>query len=236
MRARSGDGVHLAARVGILLAWHPRIPQARHQRFGTSDSAINAIRTALTEKLMGLWHAASEETWPWFEESLTYENARLSQALILSGQWMPHPEALEIGLNSLRWLASIQTTSAGCFRPIGSNGFYPRSGTRANFDQQPVEAQAMVAACHEAFRATQDPIWSDEARRAFEWFVGRNDLGVSLYDPTSGGCSDGLHADRISDNMGAESTLAFHISLAEMNSGELHFVPPLPGPATAAAL
>ena len=88
--------------------------------------------------------------------SVTYDNARLCQALILSGQWMPHPEALEIGLKSLRWLVSIQKTQAGHFRPIGSNGFYQRDGARADFDQQPVEAQAMVSACLEAFRATQD--------------------------------------------------------------------------------
>jgi hypothetical protein len=75
----------------------------------------------------------------------------------------------------------------------------------------------MVSACLEAYRATEDPAWSREAKRAFEWFLGRNDLGVPLYDSNSGGCSDGLHADRVSENQGAESTLAFHLSLAEMN-------------------
>ena len=75
----------------------------------------------------------------------------------------------------------------------------------------------MVSACLEAFRATQDVAWSKEARRAFEWFLGRNDLGQPLYDSNSGGCSDGLHQDRVSENQGAESTLAFHLSLAEMN-------------------
>ena len=75
----------------------------------------------------------------------------------------------------------------------------------------------MVSACLEAFRATQDVAWSKEARWAFEWFLGRNDLGQPLYDSNSGGCSDGLHQDRVSENQGAESTLAFHLSLAEMN-------------------
>jgi len=83
-----------------------------------------------------------------------------------------------------------------------------------------VEAQAMVAACHAAFRATQDPQWTKEAKRAFEWFLGRNDLGLALYDSSTGGCSDGLHADRVNENQGAESTLAFHLSLAEMNYAE----------------
>ena len=185
-----------------------------------SNQTINAMRVTLTERLVTLWNACATETWPWFEDIVTYENARFSQALILSGQWLPDPAALEIGLKSLRWLVSIQKTQSGCFRPIGSNGFYLRDGARADFDQQPLEAQAMVAACNEATRATQDPMWAREAKRAFEWFLGRNDLGLPLYDFTTGGCGDGLHHDRVNENQGAESTLAFHLSLAEMNCAE----------------
>ncbi|MDF1811263.1 MAG: glycosyltransferase family 4 protein [Verrucomicrobiales bacterium] len=188
----------------------------------------DAMRTLLTEKLVNNWHEFSSEDWPWFEASLSYDNARLCQALILSGQWMPHHEALEIGLKSLRWLASVQTTQSGCFRPIGSNGFYQQGGIRADYDQQPIEAQAMVAASHEAFRATQDEDWTEEAKRAFEWFLGRNDLGVGLYEFTTGGCSDGLHVDRVSENQGAESTLAFHLALTEMNGAQHLIIDPLP--------
>ncbi len=184
------------------------------------DHDAGAMRRILTGKLLDLWREYSSENWPWFEPGVTYDNARFCQALILSGQWMPHGEALEVGLQSLRWLASLQTTPAGHFRSVGSNGFYPRDGERADYDQQPVEAQAMVSACHEAFRATQDPLWSQEAKRAFEWFLGRNDLGQPLYDFSTGGCSDGLHEDRVSENQGAESTLAFHLSLAEMKTAE----------------
>jgi hypothetical protein len=182
------------------------------------------LRKTLTDRLVALWQSYATEKWPWFEVGATYDNARICQALILSGQWMPDPVAMEIGLKSLRWLVSIQVTQAGNFRPIGSNGFYHRDGARADFDQQPVEAQAMISACLEAFRATQDAMWMREARRAFEWFLGRNDLGVPLYDSTTGGCSDGLHEDRINDNQGAESSLAFHLSLAEMNQAE-HPIP-----------
>jgi len=178
---------------------------------------VQALRTELTERLVNLWNECATEDWPWFEVSATYDNARLCQALILSGQSMPHGEAQEIGLKSLRWLVSIQKTQAGHFRPVGSNGFYVRDGARADFDQQPVEVQAMVSACLEAHRATQDDAWSREARRAFEWFLGRNDLGLPLYDSSTGGCGDGLHPDRVNENNGAESSLAFHLSLAEMN-------------------
>ena len=104
----------------------------------------------------------------------------------------------------------------GHFRPIGSNGFYRRGGTRANFDQQPIEAQATVSACLEAYRATSDVWWYEQAQRAFDWFIGWNDLGLELYSPETGGCHDGLHVDRVNGNQGAESTLAFLLSLAEM--------------------
>nr|WP_218280315.1 glycosyltransferase [Verrucomicrobium spinosum] len=184
---------------------HPTCPKA------------GKVRERLTNWLVKLWKDCADENWPWFESSATYDNARLCQALILSGRWMPHPEALEIGLKSLRWLASIQRTQGGHFRPIGSDGFYVKEGARADFDQQPVEAQAMVSACLEAYHATEDSTWSSEARRAFEWFLGRNDLGLPLYDSSNGGCGDGLHADRVNENQGAESTLAFLLALAEMD-------------------
>ncbi len=195
-------------------------------RSRTSTAAAKASRKVLTAKLVALWHGHATENWPWFECGATYDNARLSQALILSGRWMPDPDALEIGLKSLRWLASIQRTQGGHFRPIGSNGFYSKGGARADFDQQPVEAQAMVSACLEAFLNTRDPFWTVEAKRAFEWFLGRNDLGLPLYDSSTGGCGDGLHADRVNANQGAESSLAFQLSLAEMSNADQLIIPP----------
>lgn len=182
-----------------------------------SDEAALAMRRLLIGKLVRLWKACATDDWPWFEPIVTYDNARLAQALILGGRFQPDPEAFAIGIKSLRWLAALQKTPAGHFRPVGSNGFYPRGGTRADFDQQPVEAQAMVSASLEAFRATRDPVWLREAKRAFEWFLGRNDLGLPLYDFSIGGCYDGLQAEAINENQGAESSLAFLLSLAEMN-------------------
>ena len=110
----------------------------------------------------------------------------------------------------------MQTAESGDFRPIGSNGFFPRGGARADFDQQPIEAHAMVSACLEAYRATSDAWWYEQAQRAFDWFLGWNDLGLELYSPNTGGCRDALHVDRVNQNQGAESTLAFLLSLAEM--------------------
>ena len=106
------------------------------------------------------------------------------------------------------------------FAPIGSNGFWKRGGKRARFDQQPVEAYATISACLEAFALTHDEYWKRASRRCFEWFLGRNDLGESLYDSSTGGCRDALHQDRVSQNQGAESSLAFYLSLAEMTQAE----------------
>lgn len=174
------------------------------------------IRDTLTERLIGLYEKVANDEWPWFEETLTYANARLPEVLILAGRWADNSRAYEIGLRSLRWLVSIQKTPQGHFRPIGSNGFYTQGGKAAKFDQQPIEAHATISACLEAYRSTKDTFWQEEARTAFEWFLGRNDLGLPLYDPKTGGCCDGLHIDRVNQNQGAESTLAYLISLSEM--------------------
>ena len=181
----------------------------------SGDRRANQIRETLTARLVQRFVDAATEDWQWFEDSVSYTNAKLPHALILSGRCMNNPAMLELGLKSLRWLMKIQTSEAGAFRPIGSNGFFPRGKERALFDQQPIEAQATVSACIEAYQATSDMFWVAEARRAFEWFLGRNDLGLALYDPGTGGCRDGLHMDRLSQNQGAESTLAFLLALAE---------------------
>ena len=185
-------------------------------RHFSGDRVANRIRDTLTQRLLDRFHAASAEDWQWFETALSYGNAHLSHSLILSGRWTSCSEAFEIGLRSLQWLMAVQTAESGHFRPVGSNGYYVRGGLRANFDQQPIEAWASVAACVEAWQATGDQSWMSEASRAFEWFLGRNDLGLPLYDATSGGCFDGLQVDRVNFNQGAESTLSFLLSLQEM--------------------
>ncbi len=187
------------------------------QRFG-GDRRATQLRETLTAKLTQRYADAVAPDWQWFEETLSYANAKLPHALILSGRCMNDPKVLETGLTSFKWLVKTQNTAAGSLRPIGSNGFYRRGHERALFDQQPIEAQATVSACIEAYHATHDRLWVTEAHRAFEWFLGRNDLGLALYDPGTGGCRDGLHVDRVSQNQGAESTLAFLIALTELKA------------------
>jgi hypothetical protein len=164
---------------------------------------------------MSLFDKTAEPSWPWFEDKLTYDNAKLSHALILSGHATGQKPVLERGLQSLRWLAEVQTSEHGHFRPIGCNGFYKRGGPRADFDQQPIEAQAMVSACLAAYHATSDSWWQEQAQRAFDWFLGWNDLGLALTS-SAGGCRDALHVDRFNENQGAESTLSYLLALAEL--------------------
>src|SRR6185503_19769645 len=120
----------------------------------SGDRLANQTRETLTGRLMKLFDDAAQPDWPWFELELTYDNAKQAHALILSGRATGQTAVFERGLQALRWLAEVQVSENGHFRPIGSNGFYPRGGHRAQFDQQPIEAQAMVSACLEAYRAT----------------------------------------------------------------------------------
>jgi hypothetical protein len=181
----------------------------------SGDRRAGQIRDSLAARLMQRYQDAAAENWHWFEDVVTYANAKLPHALILTGQCLNSAPMLETGLKSLRWLINTQLSPSGAFRPIGTNGFYSRGKECPQFDQQPIEAQATVSACIQAFYATGDMMWVNEARRAFEWFLGRNDLGLPVYDPGTGGCRDGLHVDRLSQNQGAESTLAFLLALAE---------------------
>jgi hypothetical protein len=110
-------------------------------------------------------------------------------------------------------VAACRPTEDKHFVPIGSNGWYVQGGPRARFDQQPVEANAMVEACVEAYNLTRDHTWFENAAMCFNWFLGQNDLNMPLYDAKTGGCRDGLMADGINQNQGAESSLAWLLSL-----------------------
>ena len=158
----------------------------------SGDRVAQQMRETLTTRLMELFDRTTQPDWPWFEDVLSYDNAKLAHALILSGRAMGQTPVYERGLQALRWLAQVQTAESGDFRPIGSNGFFPRGGPRADFDQQPIEAHSMVSACLEAYRATSDAVWYEQAQRAFDWFLGWNDLGLELYSPDTGGCRDAL--------------------------------------------
>ena len=185
-------------------------------RYMQDDRLARVVRHELTGRLVSIFDKVAQPGWTWFEEGLTYDNAKLAHALIATGHATRQRKVFERGIQALRWLMGVQTSQQGHLRPIGSNGFYQRNGARAHFDQQPIEAHATLSACLDAHRATSDPWWYEQAQRAFDWFLGRNDLGLELYARQTGGCRDGLHPDRRNENQGAESMLAFLLSLAEM--------------------
>lgn len=180
------------------------------------DLHAQEVRVHLADRLMSALAAVKTPDWFWFEEGLAYDNARLPQALMLTGMAMQKPAFVDAGLRSLRWLMTQQTAPAGHFRPVGTAGFGERRKHPRVFDQQPVEANATIAACLTAWRADGDPEWKVLATRVFGWFLGSNDLSVALVDPHTGSCRDGLHPDRANENRGGESVLSYLLSLAEI--------------------
>ena len=186
------------------------------------DRVIQGARNALANRLLDIYERTNSSSWRWFEKSLSYSNARLSQALILAGWRSDNQRMIEAGMDSLKWLVAEQhRDDAEIFVPIGSNGFFVEGSEKARFDQQPVEACATISACLEVYRLTEEGLWFEEAQRVFRWFLGKNDLHVPLYDTTTGGCRDGLHPDRINENQGAESTLSFLMALLEMHEAKV---------------
>jgi glycosyltransferase involved in cell wall biosynthesis len=191
------------------------------------DRDAQRVRFALAQRLLAMYESVQRPAWKWFENVVAYGNARLSQAMLLVGSACGDERMLSAGLDSLDWLMETQRCATnGHFVPIGSQGFYRQGGPQARFDQQPVEAAGAVSACLEAYRVTGDRPWRNAAWSALNWFLGDNDLQLSLYDSETGGCRDGLHPDRANQNQGAESTLSFLMALLEMRSLQ----PPEPPP------
>jgi glycosyltransferase involved in cell wall biosynthesis len=184
------------------------------------DSNVASMRVELAAKLMACFEAAHTAEWSWFEDRLTYCNARLPQALLVSATRMGDQAMADVGLRSLEWLVSQYIAKDGTFAPVGSNGFHVRGEPRASFDQQPVEACAMVSACLDAHRLTGQTRFLAHARHAFQWFLGQNPRDSQVYDARTGGCRDGIHVDRLNENQGAESTLSFLTALAEMRAAD----------------
>jgi len=184
------------------------------------DRGVQQMREELASRLMTQFESARGANWLWFEDELTYDNATLARALLLAGAGMGKQECVAVALASLKWLMEIQRPESAHFVPIGANGFYPRGEERARFDQQPVEAFSTVAACLDAYRVTGNANWRAQAQVAFDWFLGQNDLRLSIIDPATGGCYDGLKPDGVNRNQGAESTLAYLLSLLELRRVE----------------
>lgn len=184
------------------------------------DARARAALHALSEQLVKAFSENESDEWPWFDSAVTYDNGRVPQALIVGGVSLEDSALIERGLHVLHWLLEVQTNERGHLSVIGNDGWWQRGGGRAPFDQQPIEPAAMISACKAAYRATGDAHWPLEMRRCFEWYLGRNDLGVSMIDFTSRGCYDGLGRSGVNENQGAESVLSWLLSLLNMHEIE----------------
>ncbi len=186
------------------------------RRFG-GDSGVRRCRADLAERLFRCFADHADDDWPWFEDTVTYANAKLPHALIMAGKWMNRDEMIDMGKRALSWLFEVQTNDDGLVSLVGTEGWLARGKDKALFEQKPIEAHALVDACIEAYHVTREPFWVQQAHKAFNWFLGDNDLRTPLHDFTTGGCRDGLHADRVNENQGAEATLAWLMSLLLMH-------------------
>jgi hypothetical protein len=179
------------------------------------DVSAKQLRRLLAERLLRLLVDVQTENWVWFEEGLSYDNARLPQALILTGLSSGSSAYIGAGIRTLRWLMAKQTAPGGHFRPIGTEGFGNRRASLEKFDQQPVEAAATISACMVAWPADQGAKWKAGAASAFDWFLGANDLSQSVVDIDTGSCPDGLHRLRVNENRGGESVVSYLLGLVE---------------------
>ena len=189
------------------------------------DAALSSGLVGNTERTIALLtgrlrraftDADLDGDWPWPEDVLTYENALLSHALIVAGRRLGDPRLRSVGLHVLDWLIEKQTSRRGTFTPVGNDGWWPKDGVRSQFDQQPIEATALILAAAAAYEATQDAGYRRAAEAAYGWFLGDNDAGLAVADVARGGCHDGLSSDRVNVNQGAESTLMWLTALETM--------------------
>jgi glycosyltransferase involved in cell wall biosynthesis len=170
------------------------------------------ILTRFGDELIALLDAARRPEWTWFEIVLAYDNARLPEALIRAGMALGREDFTRVGLDTLGWIVSRQTSPEGRFRAVGTESFGRAYAEPLQFDQQPLEAQATIEACVAAHEATGDPHWSEEAMRAYRWYLGANDLELPLATAQDGGCFDGLMPTGLNRNQGAESILALQLA------------------------
>ena len=211
------------AAMGSLRAWcFGLLGICEYRSHDKTNIEINELGRDLMTRIAYRRSESVMEDWPWFEDRLTYDNAKLPHALFAAACSFDIPQWKASALESLEWLCKVQTDSKGLFLPIGSESFYVRGETRSLFDQQPLEAWATVSACLSAFEATGDGKWLVEAEKAHGWFLGKNISGLALVDESTGGCFDGLHCDRVNCNQGAESTLAWLLADTEMRIARRH--------------
>lgn len=184
---------------------------------GTRAKTTAVALRRLAKRLASTFQSAEASDQPWPEVRLTYENALPVRALIVGGQHLDSNPMIDRGLRILDWLIGAQTAHAGHFSPVG-NGWWPRGGEKAQFDQQPIEATSLLLAAEAAYLVTNDERYRTAMERAYAWFLGGNDLGIQVAEPDRGASFDGLTPSGINTNQGAESTLMWLIALEHIRA------------------
>ncbi len=196
---------------------HALIGLDAYLRRFSGATEVRRAHVLLCERLTGLFEAQATPDWPWPEKTLTYANGVIPEAMLLAGARLGNTAVIDTAKRALDWLTRLQIDARGHLVPIGNRGWFSRDGTQARFDQQPIEVQHMTNAHLAAYRVTGERRSLEEARRCFEWFLGRNDLRQPVCDHATGGCRDGLQAEGLNQNQGAESTLAWLDSLISLH-------------------
>lgn len=203
VRPALADLRSLRAQAYVILAWG--------HLWGAGVSGLDpleAVAWSAAQRLAESFQRAKRPDWPWFESRMTYANAVLPHALFVAAKRWPNEPYLEVAEASFAFL-DRETTVEGAFAPVGSDGWYPHGGPKAEFDQQPVEAATMADAALAAFDLLAEDTYLATFRRAHGWFRGANGLNRSLIDGARGACYDGLQPSGVNRNQGAESTLAY---------------------------
>ncbi len=178
---------------------------------------IKKILKSMSSKLFRFYETVKSNEWQWFETSLTYINARLSQALLMAGQFLGNKTYTDAGIESLEWLYKILYDKKKKYISlIGNDGWYIKGKTKAKYDQQPIEIPGLIDACYQAYLVTDDKEWINRLSISFSWFLGNNERQELMCDFATGGCYDGLTSSMINQNQGAESTLSWLLSLLRM--------------------
>jgi hypothetical protein len=197
-------------------AWAFTIFGLYHYLHVRPEPAQQSLLGDLAKRLVDCYDRTAAPDWAWFEDRLTYCNAKLPAALLLAHEMTGQARFREVGLAAAHWLMGVLFDGGGVLHLIGQDGWYQRGGTRAAFDEQCVDAQGSVEVSLIAGRISGDASWQERALAAFAWFHGRNTLGLSLIDPATWGCYDGLRPNGVNRNMGAESIVCYLLAYLDL--------------------
>jgi hypothetical protein len=190
---------------------------SQYHRTYPKDQALSRSIIELIEQLLKIYEQESSVDWRWFEPYLTYCNGRLPQALFEGYERIRDEDYLRVAKDSFNFILKVQMSN-GMFAPIGNNGWYKKGGLRAMYDQQSVEASCMAETAVAAFRATHNNHFKTAARTIFAWYLGKNTRGLSVYNPNTGGCYDGITPKGLNLNQGAEATVTYFLARSDLET------------------